>query len=553
MWYRILFVLLFGLSELYAIDHVVKAQQNGLQAQQALVRSNRVLHAYLKRLDPVTGLLPRRGDNYSWYVRDSAADLYPFLVMAAYYTDRDIYNGQMHEILRNEILYSTRIGMLSDNVKPGGEGFEHDDIDLDRIIFGSCEYAKDGLLPLTELLGHHAWFDRMLGIVDDMIKQAPYETPYGRIPSNMDEVNGEFLQVLSRLAYLTRNPHYIDQALAICDFYFKEVIPKSNGLPAHVWDLENGKPETDMFNYADHGNEIIGGLAEFVLFLKQTDNPHFEDFKLLIVQLVDRLLEKGLNSDGVWYSKIAPSTGEIIDKRHAHCWGYLFNAVYTTYLISGEERFLAATKRALNTVTEIPTYLDDPSGSGRNYGSNAYSDALESAIVFLNRLPNDKSFQILDEAFDRFLKRQREDGIIEDWYGDGNYVRTALMYALLKSQGTWIEPWRSDVQLGAVAYENELLIILEGTEPWEGVLRFDRQRHRLFFNLPVNYPRLNEFPEWFIVDEDALYEIDMNNTIQIFTGGELAKGIKVKTKPNETLILKVNPMPGPPYGVMIQK
>jgi len=41
-------------------DGVELAQQNGRQAQEALVRSHRVLHAYLKRLDPVTGLLPRR-------------------------------------------------------------------------------------------------------------------------------------------------------------------------------------------------------------------------------------------------------------------------------------------------------------------------------------------------------------------------------------------------------------------------------------------------------------------------------------------------------------
>jgi len=64
-------------------DGVELAQQNGRQAQEALVRSHRVLHAYLKRLDPVTGLLPRRAGQDTWYVRDSAADLYPFLVMAA--------------------------------------------------------------------------------------------------------------------------------------------------------------------------------------------------------------------------------------------------------------------------------------------------------------------------------------------------------------------------------------------------------------------------------------------------------------------------------------
>ena len=33
------------------------------------------------------------------------------------------------------------------------------------------------------------------------------------------------------------------------------------------------------------------------------------------------------------------------------------------------------------------------------------------------------------------LAMQRPDGHIEDWYGEGNFNRTALLYALMKSQG----------------------------------------------------------------------------------------------------------------------
>ncbi len=545
-----LFLLLFimlGINMVVASDSIELAKQNGKQAQEALIRSNRVLEAYMKRLDPVTGLLPRKGTNNTWYIKDSAADLYPFLVMAAYYTDRDIFNQQMFEILRNEIKHSTRVGMLSDNVLAGG-GFEHAEIDMDRIIFGSCEYVKDGLIPLTELLGHHAWFIRMTGIVDDMIANAAYDTPYGKLPSMSDEVNGEFLQALSRLAYLTHDPRYINQAIAIGDFYFNVVIPGSHGLPTHMWDLKNNKPETNFFNFADHGNEIVGGLSELVLFLKETGHPKFNEYKQPMINLIDQLLESGLNTDGVWYSKINPETNEIIDKRHAHCWGYLFNAVYTTYLISGEKRFLDATEHALQAVTDKPTYLDDPDGSGRNYGSNAYSDAIESAIVFLNRMPDEHKFTVLDECVDRFLKRQRKDGIIEDWYGDGNYVRTSLMYVFMKSQGTWIEPWDKNVSLGAVEQNKNLLITLESKGPWQGILRFDKPRHKLHFNLSVNYTRLNEFPEWFTVEQDKLYSLDINGKKELYTGGELVRGIPVELRTDESLVIQVSALPGPPYG-----
>ncbi|MFH1741740.1 MAG: hypothetical protein ABIH23_22270 [bacterium] len=535
-------------SALVSAEPLDQARRNGTAAQEALVRSKRVLHAYLKRLDPTTGLLPRNGKTATWYVRDSAADLYPFLIMAAYYTDRPVFDKEMFEILRNEVRYSTRVGMLSDNVLPGGE-FENQEIDMDRIIFGSCEYVKDGLLPLTELLGHHAWFDRMVGIVGDIIEYAPYETPYGRLPSLSAEVNGEFLQALARLAYLTHDPRYFDQMIAIGDFYFDEVIPKSNGLPSLTWDLQSGKFVSDVFVFSDHGNEIAGGLSELVLYLKETNHPRYEKYKRPFSDLIHLLLDCGLNEDGVWYSRISLFDRKIVDARHAHCWGYLFNAVYTAYLITGEQRFLDATRHAMQAVTNKPTYLDDPEGSGRNYGSNAYSDAIESAVVFLNRLPDEQLSQVLDECVKRFLSRQREDGIIEDWYGDGNYVRTALMYAFMKSQGTWLEPWREDLRLGAVVEGETLFLTIAADKPWEGRLYFDTERHKEYFNMPVNYTRLNEFPEWYVVDPDRLYNVRIREDEDIRLGGELANGISISVGNKEATCLQIIPRQGPPYGI----
>ena len=521
-------------------DAPEEARRNGVQAQEALQRSKRVLDAYLLRIDPVTGLLPRRGGENTWYVRDSGADLYPFLVMAAYYTERPTFEGSMHAILRNEMLHGNRVGRLPDNVLPGSAGFEHAEVDMDRILFGSCEYVKDGLLPLTELLGHHAWYARMRGIVDDIIANAPYETDYGKIPSISAEVNGELLQALARLAFLTHDPKYIDMAIRIGDFYFLEVIPKSDGLPAHLWDLELGKPKTDVFVLSDHGNEIVGGLSELVMFLKETGHPAYERFSQPLSNLVTVLLSCGLNEDGVWYLSISLATHQPVDARHAHCWGYLFNGVYTSYLITGEERFRDATLRALKTVTAKPTYLDDPEGSGRKYGSNAYSDALESAIVFKNRLPDAVDWSVLDTCFERFLRRQRDDGIIEDWYGDGNYVRTALMYAFMKSQGTWIEPWREDVRLGAVPTESGILLTVDSDQPWKGRVRFDVPRHRDYFHLPVNYPRLNEWPEWYTVEMDRLYDVAAGEERMVRSGGELVQGLDVETQDDAGVVLTVS-------------
>ncbi|MCA9425172.1 MAG: hypothetical protein KC994_08870 [Candidatus Omnitrophica bacterium] len=524
-----------------------EAKENAAMAREALIRSRHTLHAYLDRRDPVTGLLPRSGQHPAWYVRDSAADLYPFLVLAARFVEPSVYENEMHEILRREIQQSTRFCWLSDNVAAGG-GFEDPEIDLDRLIFGSSEYAKDGLLPLSERLGRTAWLDRMVHITDDILSHAPYETRFGKIPSLGSEVNGEMLQVLTRLAYLTHDPRYIDQAITITRFYFEEVIPKSNGLPPQTWNLAEEKPELGYFNLADHGNEIVGGLSEFVLFLKEENQPLYPAMAKSLSELVNLILDVGRNKDGVWVLRVACEDYEITDTRHAHCWGYLFNGVYTAYLVTGEERFRDALKFALKSVKEKPTYLDDPQGSGRGYGSNAYSDAIESAIVFLNRFPDEELFEVLDRCVDRFLKRQREDGIIEDWYGDGNYVRTALMYAFMKSQGVWIEPWREDVQLGAAMEGDSLVLALNSENPWEGKVRFDIPRHREFFNMPINYPRLNEFPEWFTVNGDSLYQIEVDGNHEVRCGGELIEGFDLKSDGKDWTELRVETIPGPPYS-----
>ena len=51
-------------------------------------------------------------------------------------------------------------------------------------------------------------------------------------------------------------------------------------------------------------------------------------------------------------------------------------------------------------------------------------------------------------------------------------------------------------------------------------------RHRRVMNLEKNLVRLNEFPEWFTVDENTLYRIGRGGTPgQVRLGSELIAGI----------------------------
>ena len=56
---------------------------------------------------------------------------------------------------------------------------------------------------------------------------------------------------------------------------------------------------------------------------------------------------------------------------------------------------------------------------------------------------------------------QRPDGHIEDWYGEGNFNRTLLLYAYMKSQGVRPEHWEPGIGVGAVREGERLRLVLD--------------------------------------------------------------------------------------------
>ena len=137
-----------------------KALENGKLANEGFVRCQNYVKAWLSHADPNTGLIPKglRGDRKDiWNAQDAAADNYPFMVLTAAITDRPLFEGRMLDMLRTETRLTSRIGALPDTYSFSKQTFVTAEPDLGRIIFGSSEYIKDGLLPLTEWLGPAPW------------------------------------------------------------------------------------------------------------------------------------------------------------------------------------------------------------------------------------------------------------------------------------------------------------------------------------------------------------------------------------------------------------
>lgn len=152
-----------------------KAQAHGVLVNEGLERCRRFVADWLAQADSTTGLIPRNLDEGTdiWNAKDAAADNYPFMVLTAALTDDELFKGRMLDMLHTEAQLTSRIDHLPDTYSFSKKDFETTEPDLNSILFGSSEYIKDGLLPLTEWLGHSPWSERMIVILDDIWKHAP--------------------------------------------------------------------------------------------------------------------------------------------------------------------------------------------------------------------------------------------------------------------------------------------------------------------------------------------------------------------------------------------
>jgi hypothetical protein len=488
-----------------------QAAENGQLANEGFVRCRNFVRGWLQQADPKTRLIPRNLDRDKdiWNAQDSAADNYPFMVLTAALTDQPLFQGRMLDMLRAETILTSRIASLPDTYSFSKEDFLHQQPDTNRIIFGSSEYIKDGLLPLTEWLGPSPWSKRMLNILDDMWERAPIETPYGRIVSTNQEINGEMLQSLSRIYWMTGEKQYLYWALRLGDYYL----------------LGRHHPTRDesTVRLRDHGCEIVSGLCELYATVNFAMPTKQRAYQKPIHEMLDRILKVGRNEHGLFYNTINPKTGWH-DKGLTDTWGYNLNGYYTVYLIDKTEAYRQAVRTALSNLNNYYNFRIYKWG-----GSDDYADSIESAINLYNREPIPSAAQWMDGEIKIMWNMQKNSGIIEGWHGDGNFARTTIMYCLWKTKGLTIQPWRDDVIFGAVQDGDVLKISISAKSHWRGKIVFDSPRHQTIMNMPLDWPRINQFPEWFTAKSEKSYAVNdlTYNSKKIYPGTQLQEGITI--------------------------
>lgn len=529
--FTVILIFLFFIScetkPVFQNEIVNQALENGKPASEGFSRSLKFVNGWVTKTDSVTGLIPTNlTKNIDvWEPHNSAADNYAFMVLTAYLTDKDLYNGKMLEMLNTERKLTSRVKSLPDIWSFSKQNFLSDELKMNQVIFGTSEYMKDGLIPLTEYIGQSPWQERMMEMLTDLepflVNTDTLETLYSERPASVEEVNGNLLQILSRNYWMTGNKKYLDWATKIGDYYLL------------------GKRDLSQIEYLrirDHGCEIIGGLSELYVTVHFANPEKKELYKESYYRILNRVLEVGRNEDGLFYNAINPKTGAVADSAIVDNWGYIFDAYYSVWLVDKTEKYREAVLKGFEKLNS----------NYRNYAwegtsHDGYADAIESGINLYNREPVAELKSWIDSEMQVMFAMQQPDGIIGGWHGDGNFARTALMYSLWKTQGATIQPWHADVILGAEKTENETYFVLTAETDWEGLIIFDEPRHKTILHLPIDYPRINQFPEWFTTEEEKEYTVvSSQKTLSgKYTGKQLKDGLPVKLNADELLVVSI--------------
>jgi hypothetical protein len=242
--------------------------------------------------------------------------------------------------------------------------------------------------------------------------------------------------------------------------------------------------------------------------------------------MLDRIVASA-NPDGMLYNEVDAETLAPLNRGLSDNWGYVYAAVYAYYQSGGDVRYRDAVRRVLRNLPRYRNYNWEPR-PGLELGSfDGYADSIEGAIYLVNREPVPEALDWIDSEMKVMLAMQRPDGHIEDWYGEGNFNRTALLWAYLKSQGVRPAHWSPGTRTGAVRQGDRLYLSLEA--PSATTVLFDFARHRRVLNLDRNYARLNEFPEWYTVDENTLYRLSREGGGErVLLGSEMIAGVALE-------------------------
>ena len=510
---------------LAAGDVAAAARINATLSHEALLRAAAVHKAWLGRRQPQTKLYAQSAQRPEWNYRNTAADFFAFHLNAGLLLNPAAAMPSLTETLAAEAALRTEHGLCQPVIAATGRPVQ---VDHDELLFGSSEYAKDGLLNVYERHGGELIGPRLLAIVDAVIAQSRHPSRFGVLPGTGSEINGNMLQLCGRLSYAEGRPQYAAFAARIADATIEQAMAANNGLPPKFYDFANDKVLDPTLKLKDHGNEIVLGLAE--AYAMAVDHASRGDaawreraarWEAPLARMFAVVLEHGVNADGLLVGTMHPSPPRPDPEKLCDNWGYI---------LSGAVLFADAARRRGELpppqVEAIEAGVDriaravfaKPVGLAWSGGMDSEADAVESAIYVAAYRPplRAEALRWVDRQIAMLFEHQDADGTAVGEYLDGNFIRTSLLYADTRTAGWRVEPWRDDVQVGFASGANgDAVLTVWSTHAYSGELLPPQPRHRSIMKLPWNWARLNSWPEWFA---DGEREVVRATGIELPTG-----------------------------------
>lgn len=544
-------------------DLEAAALRNADFGQEALLRAAAVQDAWMTRRHPGTKLFPRGVGSPEWNYRDTAADCFGFLLHAGL----RLRPGSLPAL--NETLAA------EDQLEPDGALCQPVHfatatavgVDAEERLFASSEYVKDGLISVYERFGGTTVGPRMFEVLDAVLAHSKHPSKFGPIAGRGSEVNGNVLQVCSRFSFSADSPRrraaYAEMAARTADAVTQQMLPACNNLPVRTFDYERNRAVETHIKLRDHGNEIMPGLAEAyaMAVARRGEDPEWarraDRWAAPIARLFEVVFEKGCDADGVLLSGIDTATFEITDERPCDNWGYVLNGVLLFTATARQHGALPAERLdALDAMVDRTA-----SAVARRYGAaweddkmDGYCDTLESALYVAHHRPAQAGVLLpwVDDQIGLLFDRQQEDGFVSGNYLDGNFIRTALMYADQKSGGWRVSPFRSDVRVGyASGGAGDAVLVVAADQPYTGTLVRDGARHHEIMGLPWDWPRLNSWPEWCELDRQSLAAA--SGLPETPTMEQLQGGLPVRLPEHGLVVLRfqAKPVRGAPPGTTL--
>ena len=303
-------------------DLVAAAEIHADLGQEALRRARAAHDSWMRLRHRKTLLFPESMKVNEWNYRHAASDLFCFMW---------IVSARMRApslpMLLETLDAESRLagpGELSPSVR-WDDGRVIQDSPALR-MFGMAEYAKDGLLSVCEATGDERARERLLGLVRAVLAHAKEPSPFGVLPSNDSEVNGNMLQVLCRLGGEEGGREHAEAAARIAGAAIETMLPANHGLPARAFAYQDRESLDATVMLRDHGNELVPGLGEaYALAVSLRADPAWAAraarWREPLLAMYERIFAIGTREDGLLISAVDPATGRHLDPRPNDNWG----------------------------------------------------------------------------------------------------------------------------------------------------------------------------------------------------------------------------------------